>query len=57
MSSVDVEYVCTVSTEFSVQNSYLGLAKQQPVRSDEATQHIIFQLQVMLWAFITRKWL
>lgn len=31
-----MEYVCTVSLEFSVQNSYLGLSKQQPVYSDEA---------------------
>lgn len=54
MLSVNVEYVHTVSLEFSVQNCfYLGLSKQQLVHNDEATQHSIFQLQGIPWAFVT----
>jgi len=40
--SVGVEYVRTVSPEFSVQNFCLGLSRQQPVRDDEAAQCVIF---------------
>lgn len=52
MPRVNMGCVPAASPEFSVQDSYLGLSKQQLVHNNEPT-HCCLSAPGILWAFVT----